>query len=300
MVHWHPAGAHDGLNVHEHGDAPPVWTDEWSRTQFGHPVIWGGDESTPNENILRHQAYKGFHFPASSTGGTELYIRHHSMSNPHGRSAAFHSYEVYARDATGNVSFWQGWQFYGYPEFRSQRMTRRHEEPGFEGFPGRDRFFIGAPDEVDWAAFNRCEHWSGHGGLWSWDISVTICGSTGFFTYDEHLNDPMNMATWKPTGSLGATRRLQVTHYGPDNPHAGGVQLPWDHWFCAVKAPTEDRLAGAIPVWQYSEAVDGPDACPDGWLPQYVASTFSKIGVYFVIGNTQEKTFDVTGVTLPN
>ncbi len=54
---------------------------------FGHPVIWGGDESSgPEENTVKHVAFKGM---SARLSGVDLYLRHHGMSNPLGRSAHF-------------------------------------------------------------------------------------------------------------------------------------------------------------------------------------------------------------------
>ncbi len=302
MTLWHPVGSHDGLNVHEHGDRPPQWADDFSQKNFGHTVVWGGDESTPDENMMKHQAYKGFSMNAS---GVDLYLRHHSQSNPHGRSAPFHSYEVYAKDSSNNVSFWQGWGFYGYPEIRSQRMTRRNEQPGYDAvnkitWPGRDQFIISAPDETDWNNYLRCEQWYGHAGVWSWDLSITICGSSTYYSVDEHLGTIMDKTSWKRTGATGSTRRLEVTHYGPQNPKVNGEILPTDTWYCVKKQPDENRSTGATPTWILGKSVSGPNACPAGYLPQYLTGTFPKKGVYFETGNTAEKTFDTTGVSLPN
>lgn len=296
LCHSQPM-AHDGLNVHEHGDCPPDWANQFSMANFGHPVIYGGDEATPNENTMKHQAYKGF---LTRMSGVDLFIRHHSQSNPHGRSAAFHSYEVYARDNNGNVSMWQGWQFYGYPERRDQRMTRRHEVAGVDGFPGRDQFIIASPDRVDWDNYLRCEQWYGHGGYWSWDLSITICGASTLFAYDEHLTDVTNMSTWVPTGDVGGGRRIEATNYGPGNPLVRGIRTPVDAWYCVSKQPREFRSTGDDPLWDITSAVSGPNACPDGYLPQYKASTYPAAGVYFQTGNTDEKEFNTNGVTLPN
>lgn len=305
---WHPPGAHDGLNAHEHGDKPPDWADEWSMANFGHPVNWGGDESSgPEENTVKHVAFKGMNARLS---GVDLYIRHHGMSNPLGRSGPFHSYEVYARDSSGNVSFWQGVQWYGYPEFRSQRMTRENEVEGTilrdgSGLPapGRDQFIIAAPDVVDWNNFLRCEQWYGFGGTWSWDLSVTICGASTYFHYDEHEGDIYNQSTWDKTGALGLSRRIEATHYGADNPLVTGVVVPLDAWYCVQHKPNENRIEGSQhrPEWDITGAVSGPDACPAGYLPQYKAGTFPPAGVYFQTGNTVERTFPGQGiVTVPN
>jgi len=304
MNRWHPPGAHDGLNVHEHGDAPPAWADKFSTDNFGHPVIWGGDESTPSENNYKHQAYKGIAMTAS---GVDLYIRHHSQSNPMGRMAPLHSYEVYGKDGSGNVSFWQGWMFFGYPEVRSQRMTRAGEFGGYDEtygitWPGRDQFIIASPDHDDWDNHLRCEQWYGTGdSILSWDFGITICGASTYYTLDEHLGDVADMSTWMTTGQVGDHRRIEVSHYGPENPNVNSNENPpTGEWFCIKKEPTQNRATGSIPKWDYTAGVAGPTACEDGWLPQYVADTFPKAGVYFQTGNTYEKAFPSTGVTLPN
>lgn len=300
--YWHEPKSHDGLNVHEHGDKPPSWADDFSKENFGHPVMFGGDEATPNENMLKHQAYKGFLMTAS---GVSLFIRYHSMSAPTDRMGPLHSYEVYAKDGSNNISFWQGWIFHGYPEQRSQRMPRHGEEGGFDPFynitwPGRGQFIIAGSDIHDWADYKRCEQWYGHAGLWSWDISITICGATTYYTPDEHKGDVYNQSTWHLTGDKGGSRRLEVSHYGPQNPLVGGENLPFDKWFCVKKQPNENRSTGRTPTWDIGSVVSGPTSCQDGWLPQYVSSTFPKKGVYFQTGNTAEKDFPVQGVSIPN
>lgn len=299
---WHEPDSHDGLNVHEHGDQPPTWANEWSQVQFGHPVIFGGDESTPNENLYKHQAYKGF---SMTSNGVELYIRYHAMSNPMGRTSPFHSYEIYAKDQTDNISFWQGWNFYGYPEHRDQRMTRRNEQPGYDPtngitWPGRGQFIIAGADKLDWNNYLRCEQWYGHGGYWAWDLSITICGATTYYSVDEHLTNITDPTLWKPTGELGSSRRLEVTHYGPTNPNVTGPKLPTDQWFCASLRPDENRPTGDTPTWKLTTAISSPTACPTGYLPQFISSTFPSEGIYFRTGNTAEKDFPATNVTLPN
>lgn len=300
--YWHPPRAHDGLNVHEHGDQVPDWAEDFSKKNFGHPVMFGGDEATPNENILKHQAYKGFLMNASSV---DIFIRYHSMSLPHDRSGPLHSYEVYSKDSSGNVSFWQGWIFHGYPEHRDQRMSRRNEQPGYDPlsgitWPGRNQFIISGSDLVDWKNYLTCEQWYGHGGMWSWDLSITICSAATHYIIDEHLTDVTNPSTWKPTGAVGGSRRLEVSHYGPSNPLVGGDNLPFDKWFCVKKLPIENRAAGYTPTWDLTGAVANASSCPSGYLPQFVADTFPKKGVYFETGNTAEKDFPTPGVVIPN
>lgn len=299
---WHSPSAHDGLNVHEHGDKPPLWADEFSIKNFGHTILFGGDEATPNENKLKHQAYKGFSMKAS---GVDLFIRYHSMSAPPDRMGPLHSYEVYAKDGSGNISFWQGWIFHGYPEHRSQRMPRHGEEKGFDPFynitwPGRGQFIIAGSDIHDWKDYKRCEQWYGHAGLWSWDISITICGATTYYEVDEHMGNVYDQSTWKLTGAKGGTRRLEVSHYGPENPLVTGEKIPFNKWFCVQKQPNENRGKGETPIWNIGLTVTTPKDCPQDWLPQFVSDTFPKKGVYFETGNTLEKDFPVDNVTIPN
>ena len=308
---WHPPGAHDGLNAHEHGDKPPAWADAWSMESFGHPVIYGGDEETSHENHYKHVAYKGTEHTFSVNGcSIDTYLRYHAQSNPLGRSAAFHSYEMYARDCQGGISFWQGWFWAGYPEFRSQRMTKANEQPGTilsdgSGLPapGRDQFIISAPDHADWNNFLRSDQWYLFNPFW--EVSVTILNSTAFFNYDEHLGDITNIATWELTGDKGLSRRFEMSHYtstGAGSP-VDGVNVPLDAWYCAQLHPTEDRVEGPShrPHWDVTGAVAGPNSCPSGYVPQYKASTFPAAGLSFRNGNAYEKTFPGQGiVTIPN
>jgi hypothetical protein len=308
---WHPPAAHDGLNAHEHGDKPPAWADQWSMASFGHPVIYGGDEGTPNENHHKHQAFKGTEHTFSVNGcSIDTYFRYHAQSNPHGRTAPFHSYEMYARDCQGGISFWQGWLWVGYPEFRSQRMTKANEQPGTiltdgsgQPAPGRDQFIISAPDHADWDNFLRSDQWYMFNPFW--EVSVTILNSTVFFNYDEHLGDITNMATWELTGSKGLTRRFEMSHYTSTSAGSpvDGVNVPLDAWYCVQLHPTEDRVEGPShrPHWDVTGQVAGPNACPGGYVPQYKASTFPAEGLSFRNGNAYEKTFPGEGiVTVPN
>jgi len=308
---WHPPGAHDGLNAHEHGDKPPSWADDWSMANFGHPVIYGGDEETSHENHYKHIAYKGTEHTFSVNGcSIDTYLRYHAQSNPLGRSAAFHSYEMYARDCQGGISFWQGWFWSGYPEFRSQRMTKANEQPGTiltdgSGLPapGRDQFIISAPDHADWNNFLRSDQWYLFNPFW--EVSVTILNSTVFFNYDEHLGDFTNITTWELTGDKGLARRFEMSHYtstGAGSP-VDGVNVPLDAWYCVQLHPTEDRVEGPShrPHWDVTGAVAGPNSCPSGYVPQYKASTFPAAGLSFKDGNAYEKTFPGQGiVTIPN
>jgi hypothetical protein len=314
MQLWHAPGSHDGLNPHEHGDKPPAWADEFSTVNFGHPVIFGGDErSSDTENTMKHQAFKGVadRVNGRSPCPVDLYFRYHAASNPMDRAFAFHSYELYMRDCQGGISFRQGVYWVGYPEFRSQRMSRFNEQPGTSlpdgsPAPGRDQFIIGSPDNRDWYGLNgilqtRCEQWYAFAGPYGGEFSITICEATTRFSYDEHLTNYHDMGTWDLTGALGLERRFEISLYGPNSP--GGINQPAE-WFCTKKDPIEDRMEGQThrPQWPLVvNGINGPTDCPAGYLPQFTAPTFPNTGINFTIGNDFTKTFPGAGiVTVPN
>jgi hypothetical protein len=261
--------------THEHGDAPPQWVTDWSMEQFGHGVIYGGDEQTPNENAIKHNAFKGF---TTTMDGVELYFRVHAQSNPHGRMAQFHSYEIYARDPSGNISFWQGWTDCGSPD--TNRFPRSQGDPGIR--PG-----MLVVDQAAWDAGIRFEQWYCMGSAWSWDLGWTIGETTTIWRPGEHLNDPMNRANWTTTGSYGLTRRIEAAWYGPDSQYAPNRgNPPKDQWFCAT-------LQGQI-----TSVGVNPNSCPSGQVPQYIASTM--VSVEFP-GNAVQKGFPGSGsLALPN
>jgi hypothetical protein len=226
---------------------------------FGHGVIYGGDEQTPNENALKHNAFKGF---TTTMDGVELYVRVHAQSNPHGRAAQFHSYEIYARDPSGNISFWQGWTNCGSPD--TARFPRSQGDPGIR--PG---MLV-----VDQAA-------------WGWDLGWTIGETTTIWHPGEHLNEPHNQATWTTTGSYGLTRRFEGAWYGSVSQYAPNrVNPPIDQWFCAT-------LQGQVT----NQNAGGPNGCGSD-VPQYIASTMPSVEFP---GNAVQKAFPGgNGLALPN
>lgn len=315
MQLWHAPGSHDGLNPHEHGDKPPAWADDFSIVNFGHPVIFGGDErSGEMEVTMKHQAFKGVAYRVNSGSScpVDVYFRYHAASNPMDRAFAFHSYELYMRDCQGGTSFRQGVYWVGYPEFRSQRMSRFNEQPGTtlpngSPAPGRDQFIIGSPDNRDWSGSNgilqtRCEQWYAFAGPHGGEFSITICEATTRFSYDEHLTNYHDMSTWDLTGSTGLGRRFEISLYGSNSP------VPTNQpagWFCAKKDPIEDKVEGPThrPRWPLvTNGINGPTACPADYLPQFTAPTFPNTGINSTIGNTLDtKTFPGAGiVTVPN
>lgn len=286
---WHAPGAHilpDGnlSNVHEHGDAPPQWVNDYTVATFDHPLIYGGDERSSEAEVTRkHQAYGGFNFAFTPNGcSTEGYVRYHASSTPADRAGMIHSFEIYVRDCAGNISFNQGVYWIGDPAQPAQRMCRADEVPN-----GRDQYIIAGRCKDDTAI---SEQWYTH--FVNWDFSITLLNATTFFEYDEHLADPMNQDTWQLTGRNELTLRVEITSL--PNPRVSlprEYNYPRDAWWCAQRLPiigTRNFKGRTLPFpyWQITGAVDSPADCPAGFLPQYNASTMPAIYAGMDGGNT--------------
>jgi hypothetical protein len=275
MIEWHPPVVNGCNTGHEHGDEPPAWATAFSQAQFGHGIIYGGDEtSSAAENGHKHAAFKGV-IAQSAAGGT-VYVRYHAASNPLDRSAQYHSYEVYYQDTAGGVSFWQGWYNSGDPA--TARVLRRNPPLDAEN----QRPIILVTDETSFAQNITYEQWYAHAtGKWSWDMGIAIGDSTTYYRPSENAT-AMDASTWVPTGSLGLTRRVDGFWYlGRDG---GGT----DHVgkFCATAMG------------------DVVDCMAPGALAQYIAPTLkndvrNEFGVQRISFLVQ-KAFPGQGVKLPN
>lgn len=312
---WHPVGAHelpDGSmsGVHEHGQKPPQWVDEWSMENFGHPLIYGGDEASGEMEIMhKHEAYGGFNFSFSPNGcKVDGYLRYHASSTPADRAASVHSFEIYVRDCAGNISINQGVYWTGDPNNLAQRMCRAHELAGVvlpDGrvTPGRDQYIIAGRCESDTA---KSEQWYTH--FVNWDFSLTLLDATTYFHYGESDEDPTNRDTWELTGSNELTLRVEITSL--PNPRVSlprEYRYPLDAWWCAQHLPTigTRRYNGqtlTFPYWQITGEADSPSDCPAGFLPQYNASTMPALYADMPGGNTIPRIrFDGAGeVEVPN
>lgn len=92
MTTWHAPGSHDGLNVHEHGDAPPAWVLNSPNQPF-------------TQNRESHTGYKAE--TATSPGGAESYIIAHILSTEAARSHGDHDYQLWIRDPDTGTVFYQ-------------------------------------------------------------------------------------------------------------------------------------------------------------------------------------------------
>ena len=237
----------------EHGDAPPAWATAWSQAQFGHGIVYGGDEATPHEWMMKPTAFKGYSF---TKDGVSVYVRVHEASNAMDRQKQFHSYEVYARDATGAVSFWQGWLDRGDP------ATARFATCS----TSFDKTLPATGTPHGWVA-DGCGHeaWYTRGPDWGWDIVDVINDATTTPKPGETAND-MDPASWTTTGKLGLSRTIYAYYYAD-----GATRYPTRNsptlrgWFCAT---AQGQITGSV---------NGPGDCAAGTLPQYVAPTMPSV-----------------------
>jgi hypothetical protein len=259
---------------HEHGDAPPSWI-----SQAGYNASFvGAFNTSAQENTAKHAAMKGF---LARFSNVDIYFRPHAASNVLDRSARFHSYEVWARDASGGVSHWQGWYNTGDPV--ADRVVRTIPDP-------LRRPIMLVVDQASWDAGIRCEQWYGLTSVWSWDFGWTICEVNTLFYPGE--NSQLDQSFWRfpPGGArLGGTRRLEAAWYQDDNrPHPVG-----EFWATQlgdiVTGPNDSRCSGSSTRFGVTYA----NVC----LRQFIASTMTEVAFP---GNAVQKVFPTTGVRAPN
>lgn len=278
---WHgPTGAGGCFYGHEHGEAPPAWV-----TVFEMPLMLNHGANTPNENILKHTAFKGVTF---TDDGVTVYAMMHLDSHPNGQATRFHSVQIWARDAAGNVSYFDHWLDYG-EDNNTGPNTRPVDTCGVQQ----------SIRPIIQVNYPQCplvfENWYAATTIpWSWDIGVNLNaqyynGPSVNVSSSTDLND---YATWLPTGNINATRRIEGAWY-KDRANFSGV--PYDQWFYAT---------------QWGEIVSGPSDAVCGTsrtfgarsytvlcARQYIASTLTTVEFP---GNAAQKTYPVQGVVLPN
>lgn len=271
MDAWHPPVVNGCATGHEHGDAPPAWI-----AAAGYNVAFHGSFNTSAiENTTKHTAMKGF---STRLNGVDIYFRVHANSNPLDRSARFHSYQVWARDPGGNVSHWQGWYDTGDPV--TARIPRR------QGSETDQRPVMLVVDQTSWDQGIRCEQWYAFTAEWSWDFGWTICDSTTLFQPGENAT-AADQSTWKLTGSLGNSRRLEAAWYSFRNHPTGKFYTT--QFGEIVSGPNDPRCTATTTKFGTSYQ----NVC----LEQYIAPTM--VDVKFP-GNAEGKTFDATGAKIPN
>lgn len=284
---WHlPYSLEYGcLYGHEHGDAPPEWIAE-AGYEAGFDAGGGFHGNTSHaENTDKHAAMKGFvaDFRDYANGAQTVYFRVHIASNVMDRTARFHSYEVFLRDATGAVSHWQGWFDSGSPAEKRFLYNGRND-PGAAFRP-----LVLTQDETTFPTVKN-EHWYMRAAApWNWDFAWTVDPTT-FWRYDEVYST--DVASWPVTGRLGTVRRLEPAWYGPDSRitrNRGNPPRGIEFW--------------ATPLGDFVNGPDDPRCSPVACLPQFIATTARSVEANIPGGgNARERVFPGIGlgIRLPN
>lgn len=201
---WHPAvdPATGCMYGHEHGSDPNP-----AGSLFA-PVVFGGDEATPNENVIKHNGYKIFYIHRSNTQNAnpttdpcdDVRVRVHMDVTPRERTGQYHSFEAaIAHCANGrqDVSYIQGWMDFGTVVSLS---TREGGDPGI-----RPMKFAPSPRDFEANGLNIWEVWYGRSGV-GLDMGWLV-GEVPTLFHDG--SDPQNPATWNWTGGTGRKRKME-------------------------------------------------------------------------------------------
>jgi len=230
---WHAPGAHVGLdgsmlNAHDHGKPVPQCVANWIAQNADvlgtDHLVFGGDESTPNENLKKHQGFKIYSdtFIDKAGHANLVTVRMHMMTSPAGEASIFHSMEVYVCHFDGTVSFFQGW-----PDFaEGAALDPNSATSNFMQYPdgcidpsypfmhtnnpaGRPRMIINTI---------YCYDLLGRGNFDSWYPDFhNVLGEYGFTVCDTYFfdGDPTDPSTWTPFPGFGncngLARRFEVT-----------------------------------------------------------------------------------------
>ncbi len=275
---WHPAvdpvtGCFYG---HEHGDNPNP-----AGSPFA-PLVFSGDEATPNENHHKHNGYKVFYIHRSNPNSRQptsdpcddVRVRIHMDVTPFERTGQYHSFEAaVAHCANGqmDVSYIQGWVDFGTV---LRVSTREGGDPGI-----RPMKF--APSGSDYASngLNIWEVWYGRSGV-GLDMGW-LMGEVPTLSHDGA--DPQNPATWNWTGGTGRVRKIEnFNFYG---------------W--------RETRRGEFWTDPFGRSVDpNSAACRDATVQcmrQYISPLFGRGSADQIIFNLQYNfTNDVTGVRFPD
>jgi len=142
---WHAPGSHDGLNVHEHGDAPPAW------------VLASANQPFTQVREF-HTGYKGTYATDRDGKGVESYLITHILETVAARSHGDHDYQLWVKTpGTGAVSYWAGSLDFGAPP--PLRITDTGERP----------IILSLND-------GPCSTWYSRPGSNVFDMGWTICG----------------------------------------------------------------------------------------------------------------------------
>lgn len=298
---WHPPAC-----GHEHGDDGPPWVKAFLAAHGAAPEVrWatGALSTGPHENHEKHPGFKGFHAPSGFVSfnrrePAELYVVMHASSSPADRQSPVHSSVLFVRDASGNVTFRQGWQKLGTVKLDTACQAPRLPTCPTPETDNGQRPIVLAPGDAGLAGGRSQETWYGDS---SFDVSWGISDATTKLTPGEVLS--YNPADWFPTGQRGLTRTLEVTvPVTAQTARGWQVRDQFGLEVLSVSAtPAPNDYSGLSGLSH--PACGQPITFPGGsdtrrCLPQYVAPTSDGV----VTAGGARKTYPVPagGVVLPN
>jgi hypothetical protein len=274
---WHPAvdpvtGCRYG---HQHGANPVP-----SGSPF-QPLVFAGDEATPNENHYKHNGYIVLYVHRNNRNSMaptpdpcdDVRVRIHMDVTPLERSGQFHSFEAaIAHCANGqmDVSYIQGWMDFGTVVNLSVR------EGGDNGV--RPNKFAPGPNDFAANGLNIWETWYGRSGI-GVDMGW-LMGNVPTLAHDG--SNPQDPSTWHWTGGAGAKRKLEnFNFYG---------------W--------RETRRGEFWTDPHGNSVDpNSAACRNGTtqcMRQYISPLFGRGPTDQIIINlSYDSVFDATGINYP-
>ena len=273
MELWHSGMIGNCATGHEHGDAPPQWLADASIVpMFTHPA------NTPNENMLHHKhtGFKGF---TATFNNVNLYGVFHWDFNPGGHVSRFHSYQMWAQDASGGISSWSGWLDFGVgnntgPQFQTTCQNQNL------------RPIILANDENCPIQFETWYSQAAGSGDWAWDFGFSI--SPNYYAG----GDPAVPSTWTSINNYPSnmTRRLVAAWYlSRVDPDLIGNEFYATQFGDIVTGPNDPVCGTLVTVGTKSYTI----LC----LEQYIADTMTSV---MFPGNALQKTYNDDGVDFPN
>lgn len=270
---WHSGMIGNCATGHEHGDAPPQWlTNAGITPMFTHPA------NTPNENILHHKhtGFKGF---TATFNSVDLYGVFHWDFNPGGHVSRFHSYQMWARDASGGISSWSGWLDFGTGNNTGPQLQTTCQNQNL-------RPIILVNDEGCPRQFETWYSQAAGSGDWAWDFGFSI--SPNYYAG----GDPADPDTWVSIFEYpnNMTRRMEAAWYlSRVDPDLIGEPFYATQFGDIVSGPNDPVCGTSVTIGTKSYTI----LC----LEQYIADTMTSVQFP---GNALQKTFDDAGVDFPN
>lgn len=292
---WWTATEPNGCqNGSERGDAPPGWVKAYEQSRGRTFSMHGPNLTSAAEASMKFMVMKGYSFTAPVVKprrvDVDAYCVVHGGSVPFERATKMHSWRCWFRELdTAAVSAIQGW--YRAPGFGFERIV------GFDNTPQRQNFpIIFAPSRASAAAGGgQCEQWyvGAVGREPNIEFGITFCGAVAYLQPNE-TNQDFDTSKWDLSGSVGATRRMEISYYKTTRADNQRTGVYWATQFGAPVSGADD------PVCKGSSVVDGVSYATI-CLEQNVSPTLPELSFSSTGGkNAFQRDYPSAGVVAPN